>query len=188
MVTQFSAGLDHQLSTMILSMASPPDDLPGWIEKVQLFHSQKLRIDELRRSMCYPGFGIQSTPASQTSRDPNAMEVDMICLKKLTPQERAKCMREGRCFKYRKTGHDAKNCRTKTDAVSNPPCPSQQILHTKETPVPTPPTKSESSLFADYAKSLGKTETELLQTLKLSYKEQDKEVKAAETFGELQDF
>ena len=97
-------------------------------------------------------------------------------------------MREGRCFNCRKTGHDAKNCRTKTDVVSNPPHPSQQILHTEETPVPTPPTKPESSLFTDYTKSLGKTEMELLQTLKLCYEEQDEEVKAAETFKELQDF
>ena len=187
-VTQFSVGLDRQISTMILSMASPPDDLPGWIEKVQLFHSQKLHIDKLRRNMHYPGFGIQNTPAPRTSCDPNAMEVDTVHLKKLTPQERAKCMREGRCFKCRKTGHDARNCRTKTDVMSNPPRPSQQVLHTEETLVPTPPTKSESSLFADYTKSLGKTETELLQTLKLCYEEQDKEVKAAETFEELQDF
>ena len=62
-VTQFSTGLDQQISTMILSMASPPDDLPGWIEKAQLFHGQKLRIDELKRSTCYPGFGIQNISA-----------------------------------------------------------------------------------------------------------------------------
>ena len=61
-VTQFSVGLDRQLSTMILSMASPPDDLPGWIEKAQLFHGQKLCIDKLRRSTRYPGFRFQNTP------------------------------------------------------------------------------------------------------------------------------
>ena len=187
-VTQFSAGLDRQLSTMILSMSAPPDDLPGWIEKVQLFHSQKLHIDELRRSTRYPGFGTQNIPAPWTTCDPNAMEVDVVCLKKLTPQERAKCMREGRCFKCWKISHNAKNCRTKMDASSNPPHPSQQILHTEATPVSTPPAKPKSSPFAEYAQSLGKSEEELLQTLKLCYKEQDEEVKAAETFEELQDF
>ena len=35
-------------------MASPPDDLPGWIEKAQLFHGQKLRINKLRRNTRYP--------------------------------------------------------------------------------------------------------------------------------------
>ena len=116
------------------------------------------------------------------------MEVDAVRLKKLTPQERAKCMREGRCFKCRKIGHDARNCRTKTDITSKPPHPSQQVLHTEETPVPTPSTKPKPSPFADYAQSLGKSEEELLQTLKLCYEEQDKEVKVAETFEELQDF
>ena len=187
-VTQFSVGLDRQISTMILSMASPPNDLPGWIENAQLFHGQKLRINELRRSTHHPGFGFQNAPTPRTPRDPNAMDVDMVRLKKLTPQERAKCMKEERCFKCRKVGHNAKNCRTKYVTMSNSPHPLQQILHTKATPVPTSPTKPDPSLFAAYAQSLGKSEEELLQTLKLCYEEADEEVKTAETFEELQDF
>ena len=116
------------------------------------------------------------------------MDVDVVRLKKLTPQEQAKCMREGRCFKCRKPGHDTKNCRTKTDTASNPSHSSQQVLLAEETPTPTLPTKPKSSPFADYAQSLGKSKEELLQTLKLCYEEQDEEVKAAETFEELQDF
>ena len=169
-------------------MAFLPDDLLGWIEKVQLFHGQKLYIDELRRSMHYPGFRIQGTQAPQAPRDPNTMDVDVVRLKKLTPQEQAKCMREGRCFKCRKTSHDAKNYRTKTDVASNPPCSSQQILYTEETPISIPSTKPKPSPFMDYAQSLGKSKEELLQTLKLCYKELDEEVKAAKTFKELQDF
>ena len=49
-------------------------------------------------------------------------------------------------------------------------------------------TKPDPSPFAAYTQSLGKSEEELLQTLKLCYKEADEEVKAAETFEELQDF
>ena len=120
--------------------------------------------------------------------DCNTMDVDMVRLKKLTPQECAKCMKEGRCFKCRKVGHDAKNCRTKYDTTSNPPRLLQQILHTEATPVLTSPTKSDPSPFATYAQSLGKSEEELLQTLKLCYEEADEEVRAAETFEELQDF
>ena len=187
-VTQFSAGLDRQISTMILSMTSPPDDLPGWIEKAQLFHGQKLRIDELRRNTHYPGFRFQNASTPRTSCDPNTMDVDMVQLKKLTSQERAKCMKEGRCFKCRKVGHNAKNCRTKYDTTSNPSRPSQQILHTEVTPVPTSSIKPDPSPFAAYAQSLGKSEEELLQTLKLCYEEADEEVRATETFEELQDF
>ena len=48
-VTQFSMGLDRQISTMILSMQDPPDSLEGWIAKAKTFHNQKLCIDEIRR-------------------------------------------------------------------------------------------------------------------------------------------
>ena len=51
-----------------------------------------------------------------------------------------------------------------------------------------PVTEPKSSSFAEYARSLGKTEEELLQTLKLCYEDLDEEVKATETFEELQDF
>ena len=170
---------------MILSMQNPPDTLEEWIAKAKMFHNQKLRIDELRRGTRYSNFRTLN-PSTRNSIDPNAMEVDTIKLKKLSPQEWTKCMREGRCFRCRKTGHDARNCQTKTNPTPGPSRPPQRILHTEETPVSIPVTIQKSSPFADYAQSLGKTEEELLQTLKLCYKEE--EVRAAETFEELQDF
>ena len=185
-VTQFSTGLDRQISTMILSMQNPPDTLEEWIAKAKTFHNQKLRIDELRRGTRYSYFKT-ANPPSHAPPDPNAMEVDAVRLKKLSPQERAKCMREGRCFRCRKTGHDARNCRTKTNPTPGPSRPPQQILHTEEIPVLTPTPKPKPSPFTEYAQSLGKSEEELLQTLKLCY-EEDEEIKAAETFEDLQDF
>ena len=50
-VTQFSMGLDRQISTMILSMPNPPDTLEEWIAKAKVFHNQKLHIYELRRGV-----------------------------------------------------------------------------------------------------------------------------------------
>ena len=161
--------------------------LEGWITKAKTFHNQKLRIDEIRRGTRPLHFRTSNSSSTRMPPDPNAMEVDLIQLKKLSPQERAKCLREGRCFRCRKTGHDARNCRTKMNSTPGPSCP-QQVLLTEETPVTPPTTKPKSSPFAEYARSLGKTEEELLQTLKLCYEDQDEEVKAAETFEELQDF
>ena len=97
-------------------------------------------------------------------------------------------MREGRCFKCRKTGHDARNCRTniRSPMTPSPSCPPQQILNAEEAPTtPLPNPKPKSSPFANYIWSLGKTEDELLQTLKLCYEEQEEEVKIAKTFKDL---
>ena len=119
-VTQFSMGLDRQISTMILSMQDPPDSLEGWIMKAKTFHNQKLRIDEIRRGAQPSNFRTPNPSSTRTPPDLNAMEVDAVRLKKLSPQEHAKCMREGRCFQCRKTGHDARNCRTKTNPTPGP--------------------------------------------------------------------
>ena len=187
-ITQFSTGLDQQISTMILSMQNPPDTLEEWIAKAKTFHNQKLRIDKLKRGTQYSNFRTPNSSSSRTPFDPNAMEVNAVRLKKLSPQEQAKCMKEGRCFRCRKIRHDARNCRTKTNPTSGLSRPPQQILHTEETPVASPVTKHKSSPFAAYAQSLGKTEEELLQTLKLCCEDQEEEVKATETFEDLQDF
>ena len=47
----FSAGLDWQISTMILFMATLPNNIEGWIKKVKPFHD--LRIDNLRARNCF---------------------------------------------------------------------------------------------------------------------------------------
>ena len=38
------------------------------------------------------------------------MELGVIIVKKLTPEERDKCMRQGLCLRCRKPGHMAKDC------------------------------------------------------------------------------
>ena len=187
-ITHFSTGLDKQVSTMILFMTSLLDTLEEWIEKAKLFQGHKLRINELCRGGHYNSFRLQPSPMTQATRDPDAMEVDFVKLKKLSPQEQVKCMREGRCFKCRKVGHDAKNCRTSSQPqpAPGPSCPSQQIL-TMEEP-PTTPTKPKSSTLSNYACTIGKSEDEILQTLKLCYEEPNKEIKVMETFDDLEDF
>ena len=56
--------------------------------------------------------GRKGNPSFFTSRNPpphdlNAMDVDAISLTKLTPVERACCIREKLCFRCRKPGHSA---------------------------------------------------------------------------------
>ena len=183
--TLFSTGLDPQISTMILSMATPLDTLKEWLDKAKVFHGHQLRIDDLWKGNHFHSFRSHPTSLSHPSCDPNAMEVNFVKLKKLTAQEQAKCMREGHCFKCRKVGHNARNCRSSGQPQQNPgnPQTTQQIHHTKSAPVtPAPVEKTTTSAFSIYAHSIGKSEDELLQTLRMCYKETDKEVRIASTF------
>ena len=85
--TLFSTGLDQQISTMILSMATPLDTLKEWLNKAKVFHGHKLRIDDLRSGNHSYTFCPNQTSSSRQPHDPNTMEVDFVKLKKLTPQE-----------------------------------------------------------------------------------------------------
>ena len=94
-------------------------------------------------------------------------------------------MREGHCFKCRKTGHNANNCRSSRQPQQNPNSPqaSQQVHHAEDVPDTPAPVKMATVLtFSAYAQSPGKLENELLQTLRMYYKEPDEEVRVATTF------
>ena len=47
---------------------------------------------------------------SNGNTNPVPMEIGNIQIKKLTPEEREKCMKEGLCLRCRQKGHMAKNC------------------------------------------------------------------------------
>jgi hypothetical protein len=175
---QFSVGLDNQITMMILSMSSPPTTLTKWVEQAQMFHAQKMCILALK--------GGRTPPASFSSyyrnhREPDTMDVDTVTLSKLTPTERAKCIREGRCFRCRKTGHNATNCNTSRNSPSRfTPCP--QTIRSTETQVPststsTPPkVLSPIEAYINSLKTQGKNDDEILQVLQMCYEEPKKEI------------
>ena len=92
----FAEGLDIQIATMIYSMEKVPDTLKAWMNKAIDFHQQKAHIITLKKEHGLPlssfSFNLHST------RDPDTMDVDIICLKKLSPANQAHCIREGLCF------------------------------------------------------------------------------------------
>ena len=103
LISQFSLRLDQKLSEMILSMSSVPTTIKGWVDQSKIFHTQLVRI----RDLCKGRTPSHDYTLSRSHHDPNAMDIDAISLSKLTPVERAKCMKEGRCFQCRKPGHNA---------------------------------------------------------------------------------
>jgi hypothetical protein len=86
---QFSVGLDDRITTMILSMSSPPRTITKWVEQAKMFHAQKICILALKGGQTPPS---PFSSNSRNQRDPDAMDVDAVTLSKLTPTERAKCI------------------------------------------------------------------------------------------------
>ena len=165
-IDQFSLGLDQQLATMILSMSSIPTTVAKWIEQAKVFHAQKMWILALK------GGRLPSTIHSlRTTHDPNAMDIDAISLSKLTPTERARCIKEGLCFRCRKKGHSANKCNNTWNA-SMGTFPRPQTIRSTETK--TPATISP-------AKAPSPIETEILQVLQMCYEEPKEEISVVST-------
>ena len=106
----FTQGLDVQIATMIYSMEKVPDTLKGWMEKAIDFHKQQAHIITLKKGHGLPLSSLSSN--SHSTRDPDTMEVDVVCLKKLSPAEHACCIREELCFRCCKKGHSVNECQS----------------------------------------------------------------------------
>ena len=126
---------------------------------------------------------------SRPHHDPNAMDVDTITLSKLTPVKQAKCMKEGRCFRCRKTGHNARNCCTSSPSQNSPslPCPQHvRVTHTQPEPSRNPFTPPLHSALDEYINSLktsGKSESNILEVLTTCFKEPTEEITEISTPG-----
>ena len=59
---------------------------------------------------------IEPPKLQQKRKDPNAMEVDAIKTGRLSDEEKAKLLKEGRCFCCKKMGHLSRNCPDKKDS------------------------------------------------------------------------
>ena len=108
------------------------------------------------------------------------MDIDNISLSKLTPIKCAKCIREGRCFYCRKTGHNATTCQTphpnNTSTITPHPqniCQTETTFSSQEIPA------SPCSKLDEYINSLktsGKSNNEIFSTLKMCYEQPLEEI------------
>jgi len=108
----FRESLTAPLQRRILTLDNPPTTLEQWYKwaaKID-FNWKRMQIAIGRTQ----GFQQKGKTQQQTTkkfyfprkdRDPNAMDVDAMEL-----EERTKLMKEGRCFKCKKTGHLASAC------------------------------------------------------------------------------
>ena len=188
----FTEGLDIQIATMIYSMEKVPDTLKGWIDKAIDFHQQKPHIIALKKGHGLPLSFFSSTPCS--IRDPDAMEVDAIHLKKLSPADQARCMREGLCFRCRKKGHSVNKCRSAQIQGRPQGNNHPQRVRTTETLLPTTSTIATIAPITPinaYIQNLTtkrRTTKDILQTLKICYKDNGENIAAATTFPDNENF
>ena len=117
------------------------------------------------------------------------MDVDAVSLSKLTPVERAKCMKEGRCFRCRKLGHNAQNCRSSGTSSPSPTIPRLHQTRTTQTQAepsknlfsPTP--KSALDEYVNSLKTSGKSESNILDVLTTCIEEPTEEIAEISTPG-----
>ena len=108
------------------------------------------------------------------------MDIDNVNLSKLTPTECAKCIREGCCFRCRKTGHNVTTCHTPCSSNTTSPTPRPQNIHHTETSlssqeIPTPP-RSKLDKYVNSLKTSRKSNEEIFSILKMRYEESPEEI------------
>ena len=188
----FSEGLDIQINTMIYSMEKVPTTLKAWMEKAINFHKQKARIIALKKGHSLPLSSFSSN--SHSTKDPNAMDVDTICLKKLSLADRAQCIREGLCFRCCKKGHSTNECWSSQTQGKHKGNYLPQWVRNTETPAPTMSTTATIApitpidAFIQNLTTKGKTPKDILQTLKICYEDDEENVATATTFPDNEDF
>ena len=176
---------------MIYSMEKVPTTLKAWMDKVIDFHKQKACILALKKGHSLP---LSSFSNSHPTRDPNTMEVNTVCLKKLSPADCACCMREGLCFRCHKKGHSANECQS-TQLPGKPKGNnhSQRVRNT-ETSAPSTPTTATITpvtpinTFIQNLTTKGRTPEDILQTLKICYEDNGKDMAATTTFSDNEGF
>ena len=112
------------------------------------------------------------------------MDIDAISLSKLTPTERARCIKEGLCFRCRKKGHSA-NKYNNTQSAPTGAYPRPQTIHSIETKTTSVPLPAKTPLpieaYVNSLKTQGKNETEILQVLQMCYEEPKEEISVVST-------
>ena len=111
LIGYFSAGIPPTLMRRIMSMDTVPTTIQEWYSKAIHFQMQWEQAEEISKRNQRPVHSYQPFPSTSTrTKDPNAMDVDVVRVRKLTPEERKRCIKKGLCFRCRKPGHLSGEC------------------------------------------------------------------------------
>ena len=111
LISFFAARISTLLMKWIMSLDTVSDKIDNWYSKATHFHNQWDCTDQItqwsrRSTQMFQSF---SSPLRMT-KDPNAMDIDAIKVKILTPEEWEECFKKGLCLCCRRKGHMANVC------------------------------------------------------------------------------
>ena len=132
LIGYFSAGIPSSLMKRIMSMDMVPSKVEEWYLKAIHFRTQWERAKEIAQRNRQPTKGTYhsfSQPTPSKTRDPDAMDVDVIKIFHLTPEEQKRCIEKGLCFHCQKAGHLSTAC----PAFSTQTKEVQHVKQDKET-------------------------------------------------------
>ena len=112
LIWYFSSSIPHALIRQVYSMDTPPDTITAWYAKAIHFQTQWERADLVARQHNYPTkqFYYHAPLPPKPAKDSNAMDVDVIHITKMTPQEQECCIKNGLCFCCCQSGHLSSAC------------------------------------------------------------------------------
>ena len=112
LIGYFSAGIPPSLMRWIMSMDTIPTTIQEWYSKAIHFQIQWEWAEEISKRNQHPIWHSYQpfTPTPSRTKDPNAIDVDVVCVGKLTPEERKRCIEKGLCFRCQKPEHLSGEC------------------------------------------------------------------------------
>jgi Zinc knuckle len=115
LIGYYRKALEPRLSQKILFSNDVPKTIDRWMEIAiqfdtnwrmgSLFFSQDIKANSLKKADTNKSNGNACWWRTNKRKDPNAMDVDA-----LTIEGRATLLRQGKCFRCKKTGHMVKDC------------------------------------------------------------------------------
>jgi Ty3 transposon capsid-like protein/Zinc knuckle len=152
-IDYFRRTLNVPLQRKIMELPTPPTNLKEWYEWANRLDNNFRKMQRIfgrGQTTTNNGKG-KEEPRRRWNfqrKDPNAMDVDTITttMNAMTVEEREKFMKEGLCFRCRKTGHISRDCPLKKGNV--------QILPRPTTSTPIPPKKMKGAELVAHIRSL----------------------------------
>ena len=122
LISFFAAGIPTPLMKRIMSLDTVPDKTDKWYSKAIHFQNQWDCVEQIAQQSGKSTQTFQSFSSSprMTTKDPNAMDVDTVKVKKLTLEEREECFKKGLCLWCHKKGHMVNACPIFSDPSKKP--------------------------------------------------------------------